>query len=50
MGKYKVKTIETDLGIFRHNQAYPGIFQAYSGIFKILCNRGIFRTLVYPEP
>ena len=36
-------------GIFRHNQAYPGITQTYSGIFKTLCNPGVFRTLVYPE-
>ena len=50
MGKCKTKAIQTDLGTFRHNQAYPGIIQAYSGIFKTLCNPGIFRTVVYPEP
>ena len=30
MGKCKAKAIQTDLGTFRHNQAYPGIIQAYS--------------------
>ena len=30
MGKCKTKAIQTDLGTFRHNQAYPGIIQAYS--------------------
>ena len=30
MGKCKTKVIQTDLGTFRHNQAYPGIIQAYS--------------------
>ena len=41
--------------IFRHNQAYSGIIQAYSelwciqntGVFR---TRGIFRTLAYSEP
>ena len=50
MGKCKAKAIQTDLGTFRHNQVYPGIIQTYSGIFKTLCNPGIFRTVVYPEP
>ena len=50
MGKCKTKAIQTYLGTFRHNQAYPGIIQVYSGIFKILCNPGIFRTMLYPEP
>ena len=27
MGKQKTKDIQTDLGTFRHNQAYPGIIQ-----------------------
>ena len=27
MGKRKTKAIQTDLGTFRHNQAYPGIIQ-----------------------
>ena len=49
MDKCKIKAIQTDLGTFRHNQAYPGIIQAYSDIFKTLCNPGIFRTVVYPE-
>ena len=30
MGKCKTKAIQTDLATFRHNQAYPGIIQAYS--------------------
>ena len=40
MGKCKAKAIKTD---DRHNQAY-------SGIFRIMCNPGVFRTVVYPEP
>ena len=32
-----------------HNQAYPRIIQAYSGIFGTLCNRW-HRTMIYPEP
>ena len=27
MGKQKTKVIQIDLGIFRHNQPYPGIIQ-----------------------
>ena len=50
MGKYKIKDVQTDLCTFRHKQAYPGIIQAYSGIFKTLCNPDIFRSVVYPEP
>ena len=42
--------ILTYSGIFRKNQTYPGIIQAYSGIFRTLCNLGIFRTLVYSKP
>ena len=42
MGKCKIKAIPTDLGTFKHNQAYPEIIQAYSGILKNLCNPGIF--------
>ena len=30
IGKCKTKAIQADLGIFRHNHAYPGIIQAYS--------------------
>ena len=50
MGKSKTKAIQTDLGTIRHNQAYPGIIQIYSSIFKTLYNPGIFRTVIYPEP
>ena len=46
----KAKAIQTNLGTFRHNQVYPGIIQAYSGILKTLCNLAIFRTVVYLEP
>ena len=50
MAKCETKATQTGLGTFRHNQAYPGIIQAYSGIFKTLCNPGVFRTVVFPEP
>ena len=50
MSKCKTKAIHTDLSTFKDNQAYPGIIQAYSGIFKTLCNPGIFRNVIYPEP
>ena len=56
MGEYKAKAIQTNLGTFRHNQTYPGIIQAYSGIFRnlcypnIFCNCGIFSNLLYSEP
>ena len=50
MGKCKTKAIQTHLDTFRHKQAYPGIIQAYSGIFRALCNPGIFRTVIHPEP
>ena len=30
----KTKVIQTDVGIFRHHQVYPGIIQVYPGIFK----------------
>ena len=64
MGKCITKTIQTYLGTFRHNQAYPRIIQAYSVIIRILCNLAYFlkllmllvlkvsckfRTLIYPE-
>ena len=62
MGKCKTKAIQADLGkfthitaysdishLFRHNQAYSRIIQAYSGIFRTLCIPGIFRTLSYSE-
>ena len=50
MRKCKRKAIQTDLGTFKHNQVYPRINQAYSGIFKTLCNLGILRTVVFSEP
>ena len=50
MGKSKAETIQTDLGILRHNQAYPGFIQVYSDIFKTLCYPDIFnKAVVYPE-
>ena len=49
MSECKTKTIKTDLGTFRHNQTYPGISPAYSGIFRTLCYPDIFKTVVYPE-
>ena len=50
MSKCKTKAIQIDLGIFRHNQTYPIIIPAYSGIFRTLCYPDIFKTVVYPEP
>ena len=64
MGKRKTKAIQTELGTFRHNQAYPGIIQAYSKPCVPLAYldlwyihnsdifkiRNIFGTLVYSEP
>ena len=64
MGKSKTKAIQTNLGTFRHNQAYLGIFQAYSKPCVTLSYleswyiqnpnifkvRNIFRTLIYLEP
>ena len=50
MGECKVKAIQTNLGTFRHNKTYPGIIQAYSGIFRILWYPDIFEIVVYPEP
>ena len=49
MGKCKTKAIQTDFGTLRHDQAYAGN-RNYSGIFKTLCNPGIFRAVVYPVP
>ena len=46
MGKCKTKAIQTELGTFRHNQAYPGIIQTYSGTFRTLC----CVSLTYLEP
>ena len=50
MGECKAKAIQTNLSTFKHNQTYPGIIQAYSGIFRTLCYPDIFKTVVYPEP
>ena len=50
MCKCKTKAIKTDLGTLRHNQTYPGIIQGNSGIFKTLCNSGIFRTVDFQNP
>ena len=41
MSKFKTKTIQTNSSKFRHNQAYPGIIQAYSGKFGAMSNPGI---------
>ena len=35
---------------FRPIQAKSNISTNYSGIFKTLCNPGIFRAVTYPEP
>ena len=40
---------QSDLSTLWHNQAHPGIIQAYSGILRTLCNPGIFKTAVYPK-
>ena len=64
MGKCKTKAIQTDLGSFRHSQAYPGILQAYSKPCVTMAHletwyiqnpdifrtRSMFRTLVYSQP
>ena len=60
MGTCKAKADQEDLGICRHflaysdifrdNYVYSGIIQAYSGIFRTLCNAGIFKTMGYSEP
>ena len=47
MSKCKTKAIQTDLGTFRHSQAYPGVIQPS---YSTQCNPGIFRTVVYAEP
>ena len=49
MGECKTKGIQTNLGTFRHNQAYPGIIYSYLGIFRTLSHRDIFKTVVHPE-
>ena len=43
----RFKHTHTYLGIFRHIQECSKIILAYWGIFRILCNPNIFRTLVY---
>ena len=51
MGEYKTKAIQTNLGTFRHNQTYPGIIQAYAGIFRTPVLPGhTLTTVVYVEP
>ena len=45
----RFRHIHSYFGIFSHIQACSGIIQAYSGIFTILCNPDIFRTLVYSK-
>ena len=57
MGKCKAKAIQTDLGTFRHSQAYSKFYVNLAcsepwyiqnpDIFK---TRNIFQTLVYSEP
>ena len=54
MGKRKTKVIQKDLHMFTHIQVYSGmtysgITQAYSSVYRTLCNPGISRTLVYYE-
>ena len=51
MKKFKTKVIQADEGIFTHILAYSAIFKHNQsiGIFRTLCNPGIFRTLVYTE-
>ena len=51
MGKYKANAIQTDLDKFRHNQIYPGIIQAYSGMISKIFLRypDIFKNVVYPD-
>ena len=50
MGECKTKAIQTNLGNCSNNLIYPGIIQAYSGIFRTLCYFNIFKTLVCSEP
>ena len=51
MKKFKTKAIQADEGIFAHILAYSNIFKHKQsiGIFRTLCNRGIFRNVVYTE-
>ena len=58
MGICKTKNIQIDLGIIRHNQAYPGIIQASSEPYVTLAylelryiqKPDIFRTGSISEP
>ena len=51
MGNVKQKPFrQMQAHTLRHKQTYPRIIQAYSGILKTLCNSGIFRIVIYPEP
>ena len=36
--------------LYKQNQTYSGTLQAYSGMFKTLCNHSIFRTVAYSQP
>ena len=47
MFECKAKPIQTNLGTFRHNQTYSGIFQVYLEPCVTLI---YFITVVYPEP
>ena len=50
MGECKTKAIQTNLGIFMHNQTYPAIIQAYSGIEPWhIHNLTTFRMLAYSK-
>ena len=55
IGKCKTKTVQADLGIFWHDQAYSGIIQEYLGIFRTLVcawhikSCGISRLLLYSK-
>ena len=52
MGECKAKPIQTKLSTFRHNQAYPGIIQAYLEpcVTLMYFRTDISRTLAYSEP
>ena len=52
MSKCKTKAIQTDLGTFRHNQAYPGTIQAYSEPCVTLTYLQLWyiQNLTYSEP
>ena len=50
MGKCKTKAIQTNLGTFRHNQTYPGIIQAYLGIFRTLVTLTYLKLWYIQDP